>query len=80
MARTRNIGYMNAFSKHFRKLRKESNLTLQRAGENAGLDLATIERIEKTGGNVTISTVLALAKALGKDPKELLDFPYHEFL
>jgi len=55
-------------------------MTLQELGIASKLDLATIHRIETTHGNVTLITILALAKGLKVHPKELLNFDHEEFL
>jgi transcriptional regulator with XRE-family HTH domain len=80
MARVKNNAYGKAFSKHLRRLRENKNITLKELGMASNLDLATVQRIEKTHGNVTISTLLALSKGLNVHPKELLDFDYEELL
>jgi transcriptional regulator with XRE-family HTH domain len=80
MARETNEAYLKAFAKHLRKVRKEKNLTLQEVGKANGLDLATVQRIEKSSKNITIGTLLKLAKGLKIHPKELFDFDHSEFL
>lgn len=71
---------MNAFSVYLRELRKGQGLSLQQLGILSNLDLATVQRIETTNGNVTISTLLALAKGLNIHPKKLLSFDHKEFV
>lgn len=80
MARLKNEAYSNAFSKNLRKVRMARGLTLNELGRLSKLDLATIQRMEITHGNVTISTLLALAKGLNLHPQELLSFDHEKFL
>ena len=74
MARLKNEDFATAFSEHLRLIRQQQNLTLQQLGILSNLDLGTIQRIETKNGNVTISTLLALAQGLKVHPKELLNF------
>jgi transcriptional regulator with XRE-family HTH domain len=80
MARLKNEAYTQAFSKHLRELRENKKMTLQDLGIASNLDLATIHRIETTHGNVTLITILALAKGLKVHPTELLSFNHKQFL
>lgn len=80
MARLKNEAYANAFSENLRKVRNAEGLSLNELGSLSKLDLATIQRIEKTNGNVTISTLLALAKGLNVHPQDLLNFDHGRFL
>ena len=80
MARLKNEAYTQAFSKHLRELRENKKMTLRELGIASKLDLATIHRIETTHGNVTISTLLALAKGLNVHSTELLSFNHKKIL
>ena len=80
MSRSKNEAYSKAFSKNLRLIRKEKKTTLQKMANACKLDLATIQRIEKTNGNITICTLLELAKGLGIHPSELLNFDHSKFL
>ncbi len=80
MARIKNEAYLTAFAKHLTEVRKNKKMTLQELGDASKLDLATIHRIENTHLNVTLITILALAKGLNVHPKELLSFNHQKFL
>ena len=74
MARINNEKYTKAFSKHLRETRIKCGMTLDQLGTLSKLDLATVHRIEMSNGNVTLSTMIALAQGLNVHPKELLSF------
>ena len=80
MSRVKNNAYGKAFSKKLCQMREEKKMTLAQLGNESGLDLATVHRIETSNGNVTLSTLLALAKGLKVHPKNLLDFDHSKFL
>jgi transcriptional regulator with XRE-family HTH domain len=80
MSREINEEYLNAFAKHLKKVRKDKGLTLQEVGKEKGLDLATVQRIEKNSQNITINTLLKLAKGLKIHPRDLFDFDHSEYL
>jgi transcriptional regulator with XRE-family HTH domain len=78
MGSLRNEEYILAFATHLRALRIKKGLTLNDIHINAGMELSSVERIEKRQGNITISTLYALAKAMNVHPRELLDFDFDE--
>ncbi len=81
MARLKNDEYAAAFSKNLKDLRKNiKKITQATLAANSGLDLAIVQRIETTNGNVTISTLLALAKGLKIHPQKLLEFDHRKFI
>ncbi|MCP4459904.1 MAG: helix-turn-helix transcriptional regulator [Cytophagales bacterium] len=71
-----NKEYLEAFGKNLRTAREELNLSQRQLGEKANIDPSQIGRIERGEQNTTLSTIAALAKALGKKPDELLKFPF----
>jgi transcriptional regulator with XRE-family HTH domain len=54
------------------KFRKEKNLSLEKLGQLIGVDRAVIHRIEN-GRPITVTTLIKLSLALGKNPKDLLE-------
>lgn len=57
-----------------RKLRKSKNLSLEKLAFEAEIELSQIYRLEKGIINSTLSTLIAISKALGISLKELMDF------
>jgi transcriptional regulator with XRE-family HTH domain len=56
------------------KLRKEQNLSLRELSYACNIDYSKIGKIEKGQVNITLTTLLDLAKGLNVDPSELLAF------
>lgn len=54
-----------------RELRRERELTLEAASERGGLDLKHWQKIEVGGLNVTMATLVRVAKGLGVDVADL---------
>ena len=63
-----------AFGKNLRKIRQSNGISQETLGLRAGSYQSTVIRIEHGKSNPKLTTVIALAKALGVEPKELLDF------
>jgi transcriptional regulator with XRE-family HTH domain len=62
------------FGNHLRKLRQKNNLSLEALANEADVEISQIYRIEKALVNPTLSSLVALAKALNIPLKELVDF------
>lgn len=63
------------FGQHIKKLRKELGLSQDDVVMNSDrLIKATISDIENGKRNLSFTTLVDLAKGLGKHPKELFDF------
>jgi DNA-binding XRE family transcriptional regulator len=73
--KTRNIEYIIAFGENLRKIRKKKGLTMLELAFEANIEYSQIAKIERGISNVTISTVYALAKALGVKVIDLFRFP-----
>ena len=65
---------LDKFANRLKKLRKDKNMTQEQLSYKSGLTLSQIARIETGRLNSSICTVVTLAKALEKDPSELLKF------
>lgn len=57
---------------NLKRLRQMSGLSQESLAERAGLHRTYISSIERSQRNVSIKNIFALAKALGCDPRELL--------
>lgn len=65
------------FGQHIKKLRKELGLSQDDVVMNSDrLIKATISDIENGKRNLSFTTLVDLAKGLGKHPKELFDFKF----
>jgi len=60
------------FGGKVRQLREERGLSQERLGQIAGLDRTFVSSIEAGRRNVTLATIIKLAKALDIDPGELV--------
>lgn len=62
------------FGKNLQKIRESKNLSLLEVSYNCSIDNSKISKIEHGKFNVTLSTILELAKGLEVNPKKLFDF------
>jgi len=62
------------FGQHLRKLREERELSLRDLANKSDLHYNKIGQIELGKTNLKLSSILALAKGLEIEPKQLLDF------
>lgn len=79
MARTRDERYaprLTEFAARLRRLRAAAGLTQAQVAERAQIDVSMVQNLERPsdGGNPRLTTMLALAEALGVPPAELLAF------
>lgn len=73
----RNQAYLDAFGKNLKKIRDSKKMTADTIGAYAKIEPKQIYRIESGGHSPTISTVVAIANALGVHPKKLFDFEFN---
>lgn len=73
----RNEHFLLLFGENLRKIRTERKLSLRQLSQNCDIDHSDISKIEKGERNIQMSTVLQLAKGLGKTPHELFDFDFN---
>jgi len=59
--------------KHIRKIRKAMGISLDELASRCDVDKSKISMIENGKKDYTITTLLELARGLGKHPKKLLD-------
>ena len=74
MQNVRDQDILDKFADRLKQLRKAENLTQEQLSYKSGLTLSQIARIETGRLNSSICTVVTLARALEKDPSELLKF------
>jgi transcriptional regulator with XRE-family HTH domain len=74
----RDDAYLKAFGENLRRVRKEKGMTLEALAYAADMEIRQLGRIEGGEVNTTISTVLALAKALEIEISLLFQFRYRK--
>jgi transcriptional regulator with XRE-family HTH domain len=62
------------FGENLKKIRESKKLSLLQMSYNCSLDESNISKIEHGKFNITLSTIIELAKGLDVPPKRLLDF------
>jgi len=62
------------FGDHLETLRKSKKLSFRKLALNCDIDYSDIKKIEKGEKNITLLTMVELAKGLGIPLKEILDF------
>jgi transcriptional regulator with XRE-family HTH domain len=65
---------LKAFGKKLKSIREAKDLSVRDVSYNCAIDNSKISKIENGQINITLTTILDLAKGLEIDPKELLDF------
>jgi transcriptional regulator with XRE-family HTH domain len=63
---------LNAFGRNLRRLRNEKGLSQEALEFDSGLSKNVVGNLERGEANPTLTTIKALAKALGVSPKELV--------
>lgn len=76
MGNVRNQAYIDAFGKHVKQLRNAKKLSRETVAAYAEIEVMQVYRIETGKINTTISTLLALSKALEVPAQELLNFSF----
>jgi DNA-binding XRE family transcriptional regulator len=71
-----NEEYCKAFGVHLRKLRENKGIGMRQFALMADMEYSQLSKIERGVTNPTISTVLALAAALGVSHTDLYDFRF----
>ena len=73
-SKIRNKSNLKAFGDHLQKLRISKGMSQEELSEESGLAYTTINKLENGNLNTGISTLFDLAKGLGINSRELLDF------
>ena len=66
------VSYRKLFAKNVRKNRKKLSLTQEGLAEKADMHWTFISGVERCKYNVSLETIVRLAKALGCPPHQLL--------
>ena len=72
----RNKEYEIVFGKKVKEFRLERKLTQQQLATIANVETNQIYRVENGKNGSTLSTIVAIAIALGKNPKDLFEFDF----
>mgnify|MGYP001108668532 CR=1 FL=1 len=62
------------FGKHLKKVREAKGMTLADVEAGCSLEASRISKIEQGRFNISLSTIVELAKGLEEEPPKLLDF------
>lgn len=74
MGKTRDEKIIATFGQHLKKVREQKGISLRELESISDIDHSQIHRIEKGLRNPTLTTMIALAKALEVDVCDLLKF------
>jgi transcriptional regulator with XRE-family HTH domain len=72
----KNKEFCLAFGTHLKALRREKGLTLRGLALEADMEHSQLSKIERGINNPTISTVLALSRALEVSIQQMFDFKF----
>lgn len=73
---TRDIKFEKSVGAKVKEFRKELRWSQQKLADNANLEKKQIVRIEKAENSASLAIITAIAKALGKQPYELVKADY----
>ncbi len=62
------------FGLHVERIRRRKDLSFRQVAQNCDIDHGNIKKIEKGQTNLTFLTLIELAKGLGVEPKELMEY------
>ena len=71
---TRDEKILKSFGNHLRDIRQSKNISQEKLGNMIEVPQSTIGRIERGQSNPNLCLLAAIAKSLGIDLKELMDF------
>jgi transcriptional regulator with XRE-family HTH domain len=74
MENERDNSYLKRFGLHLKKMRVAKDLSYRKMALRCRIDHSDIKRYELGETNITLLTLLELAKGLEVEPKDLLDF------
>ena len=63
-----------AFGNSLKRIRKQKNFTQEKLAYTSNISLSQIARIETGKINPTLCTIVEIAKTLGVDYKDMMDF------
>lgn len=73
---TRDIKFEKSVGGKIKEFRKALGLSQQKLADEANLEKKQLQRVEKADHSPTLAIIVAIAKALGKQPYELLKSDY----
>lgn len=73
MKSDKNSEYLLSFGRNLRHLRESKHLSQEALAFEAELSISQISRIERGIVNTSLSHIVSIARALGVEPKDLLD-------
>jgi len=76
MGKELNKGQLEKFGRKFKEIRTAQNLSFRRLSQLCDIDYSDLSKIEKGQINVTLLTLIELAKGLGVAPRDLLDVEF----
>ncbi len=71
---TRDTEILKSFGEYLKKLRQDKDISQERLGNLINVPQSTIGRIERGESNPNLCLLIAIAKILRIDIKELVDF------
>jgi len=74
MSNTRDESILTEFGKNLQKIREGKGISLRQLEILSDVDFSEIHRLEKGKRNPTLTVIIALAKGLEIDRKDLIDF------
>lgn len=74
MSKNKGSDILNSLGENVKKLRTKKELSLRQLAALCNVDHSVIAKIEKGEINITILTLVELAKGLEVNPKKLVDF------
>lgn len=63
-----------SFGLNLKRIRQSKGLSFRKLAQRCDIDYSNLNKIEKGKINISLSTILELAKGLEIHPKELFDF------
>lgn len=74
MAKEEEEDYLKKFGNHLLEIKKAKNLSYRKIAANCNIEHSDIKRYVDGQTNPTLLSLIELAKGLGIEPKELLEF------
>ena len=68
--------FLILFGKNLGQIRRNKKLSFRSLAQKCDIDFGDLNKIEKGNRNITLSTILELAKGLEIKPKELFNFEF----
>jgi transcriptional regulator with XRE-family HTH domain len=74
MRKTINKKALKEFGKNLKRIREKKDFTMRELSHYCDIDYSKIGKIEKGQINITLDTIMELARGLEIHPKKLFDF------